>query len=276
VVIAIIALLVSILLPSLQSAKEMAKTAVCISTMKGLGTSLAQYNTNNKDGMPFSFFYRNSGEMAFWPHALIEDGVLSDGLKMDEEEDIPEQSVLRCASDIPEVHPNFWGSSANRGPDYRKDKDRMKVQALYRTDKSGTTEYYTHTSYGANGCNTESSATYWNWAMPIKWNHPKSGKDVFKLPQFKIAPSEVVAMYDGVFSHVTGADMHSQRHNTGKNINILACDGHAESLPTDQVSAPDDNVYGSDGLHFDRNVRPGNWFLSRDDMPGHAYSGGGL
>jgi prepilin-type processing-associated H-X9-DG protein len=158
----------------------------------------------------------------------------------------------------------------------RKDKERMKVAAHYRETPTGEVDHYIHSSFGANGCNTESNATYWNWAMPLKWSTRSGGYDAFKLPQFKIAPSEVISIYDGLFCHVSGADYHSQRHNMAKNINILACDGHAESLETDRVSAPDDNVYSSEGLYFERHIKPGNWFLSREDMPHHAYNGGGL
>src|SRR6056297_3282421 len=43
VVIAIIALLVSILLPALAEAKESAKTAVCMTNLRGIGTAINLY-----------------------------------------------------------------------------------------------------------------------------------------------------------------------------------------------------------------------------------------
>ncbi|MCK4624759.1 MAG: type II secretion system protein, partial [Phycisphaerae bacterium] len=49
VVVAIIALLVSILLPSLGRAKEHTRTALCMSNLKGLGLSFAVYTTENND-----------------------------------------------------------------------------------------------------------------------------------------------------------------------------------------------------------------------------------
>ncbi len=52
VVIAIISLLVSILLPSLSSARRQAKASVCLSNLKRLGTGLALYVTNNREQMP--------------------------------------------------------------------------------------------------------------------------------------------------------------------------------------------------------------------------------
>lgn len=52
VVIAIISLLVSILLPSLQKAKELAKQAVCLSNLRNVGLGLQLYSSNNDGFIP--------------------------------------------------------------------------------------------------------------------------------------------------------------------------------------------------------------------------------
>lgn len=52
VVIAIISLLVSILLPSLKKAKELAKIAVCASNLHQLGTALHLYGSDFNDNVP--------------------------------------------------------------------------------------------------------------------------------------------------------------------------------------------------------------------------------
>lgn len=51
-VIAIIALLMGILVPSLSAARQAAKTNVCMSKLKGIGTSFTIYTTENKDTYP--------------------------------------------------------------------------------------------------------------------------------------------------------------------------------------------------------------------------------
>jgi len=51
-VIAILALLMGILVPSLSSARHQAKANVCLSKLKGLGTSFTIYTTENKDTYP--------------------------------------------------------------------------------------------------------------------------------------------------------------------------------------------------------------------------------
>lgn len=57
VVVAIIALLISILLPSLSRARELAKRAVCASNMKGIGTAMVIYSNDNQEWYPHHFYF---------------------------------------------------------------------------------------------------------------------------------------------------------------------------------------------------------------------------
>ncbi len=52
VVVAIIALLISILLPSLSRARELAKRAVCLSNLRGIGQSMNIYSNDNSEWFP--------------------------------------------------------------------------------------------------------------------------------------------------------------------------------------------------------------------------------
>lgn len=54
VVVAIIALLISILLPSLARARELAKRSVCASNMRSMGTGFHTYANQNDDDMPIA------------------------------------------------------------------------------------------------------------------------------------------------------------------------------------------------------------------------------
>lgn len=55
VVVAIIAVLISILLPALRSARENAKTTVCLSNLKGTGTALMMYATTWNEWLPVAY-----------------------------------------------------------------------------------------------------------------------------------------------------------------------------------------------------------------------------
>ena len=71
VVIAIISLLVSILLPSLSRAKDLARRAVCATNLRNIGTGLAMYLPDNQDRFP-SFPHMNS-EAWRWAGTLAYD-----------------------------------------------------------------------------------------------------------------------------------------------------------------------------------------------------------
>ena len=71
VVIAIISLLVSILLPSLRRAKDLARAAVCMSNLRNIGTAAAMYLFDNRDQYP-QFAHMNS-EAWRWAGTLAYD-----------------------------------------------------------------------------------------------------------------------------------------------------------------------------------------------------------
>ena len=56
-VIAILALLIAILLPTLTKARQQAKASVCLSTIKGIGTGVTIYLNENRDQFfPFRLY----------------------------------------------------------------------------------------------------------------------------------------------------------------------------------------------------------------------------
>jgi prepilin-type N-terminal cleavage/methylation domain-containing protein/prepilin-type processing-associated H-X9-DG protein len=61
VVVAIISLLVSILLPSLNRAKELARAVLCQNNLKQTGSAVAFYMTDSNDTYPFSYDYTGNG-----------------------------------------------------------------------------------------------------------------------------------------------------------------------------------------------------------------------
>ncbi|NLX07931.1 MAG: prepilin-type N-terminal cleavage/methylation domain-containing protein [Phycisphaerae bacterium] len=69
VVVAIIAVLVSILLPSLQKAREMAQIGVCLSNLRGIGAAMAIYAGDNHGHPPVAW----DGSRT-WSRRMLDDG----------------------------------------------------------------------------------------------------------------------------------------------------------------------------------------------------------
>ena len=65
VVIGIIALLISILLPSLNSARRSAKSVVCLSNLRQMGTGLVMYTDGSKGRLPFGYW--DGSDLPFSP-----------------------------------------------------------------------------------------------------------------------------------------------------------------------------------------------------------------
>ena len=82
VVIAIISLLVSILLPSLEKAKQLAQRAACMGDLKACGLTLAIFHCDNNGFMAGG---GNIGPMpGYWPDNLFYAGLMGDGLSRNE------------------------------------------------------------------------------------------------------------------------------------------------------------------------------------------------
>ncbi|MBN1553510.1 MAG: type II secretion system protein [Phycisphaerae bacterium] len=71
VVIAIISLLVSILLPSLTKAKELARSAVCASNLRQLGVAGQMYVSQSEDRYPYFNDQPKSNNYPYWQLCLL-------------------------------------------------------------------------------------------------------------------------------------------------------------------------------------------------------------
>lgn len=98
VVIAIISLLVSILLPSLTKAKDLAKQVVCLSNLRNCGLAFHQYAQDFDGVMLVSWYHRDTGVIR-WTNVLV-------GQPLDETSDlrspyIGDFSIAVCPSEAP-------------------------------------------------------------------------------------------------------------------------------------------------------------------------------
>lgn len=265
VVIAVIALLVAMLIPSLRGAKEMTRTSVGQAQMKTVGVAMAGYQTDNNWRIVPSRSLYDDGSKMYWLQTLYEAGLV-DGVRSETDEVTQANSAFRCPSEIPEERLGGLAWGEPRSIRYRTHDSRKKVTVYERINSSGAVEYYSMTSFGINGGNMESN-TWYRWepkslAIPHKWwgNGRARGsirhrdKDWFRSNEFReVAAEDVISLYDGILDHVSSADSMSARHYHGT-INVLMFDGHTENHKSEDISS----TYYED--ERDASLRPTHWF----------------
>jgi prepilin-type N-terminal cleavage/methylation domain-containing protein len=77
VVIAIIAILASLLLPALNTARDKAKSLLCVGNQKQLGVALQSYSGENAGWFPPTDYYTNASRLPNWTTTLIDNGYLA-------------------------------------------------------------------------------------------------------------------------------------------------------------------------------------------------------
>lgn len=71
IVIAIMAILVSMLLPGLNRARENARSTACVNTLKTLGFGIASYTNDNQDNLPPMCYSENAGGTPYFHQSLM-------------------------------------------------------------------------------------------------------------------------------------------------------------------------------------------------------------
>ena len=240
ITIAIIAILASMLLPALNSARDKAKAISCTNNLKTLGSALNMYTLNYNDFLiPY---YNIPGEVptkiyAYWVGVLCELSVTANGqLKTGEN--------LRRS-------PNYgvmWGMNTDTAP--RPPKGDFSCPAEEFGVQWGGKSFWSH----------------------YHFNHPLHGgwynNDAsYKLPFYKISridvPSKAISLAERtdsssgstmvLLNYMTAGYLDYNRHGSksGKGrANILYADGHVGSLTRAAATAIKKNPAGNDNYLF--------------------------
>jgi prepilin-type N-terminal cleavage/methylation domain-containing protein/prepilin-type processing-associated H-X9-DG protein len=237
VVIGIIALLISILLPSLAAAREQAKTIQCLSNLKQMGQAAIAYsqrfnnyiipgyanpnvavsgNGNQADGENYATVMLNENLLTAPKAASLTAG------------GTPDASVFRCPNGVEDLGAAQFGNSSGFNP---QPKDRRDQQgAMPWRVQSMSTGIIVDTWYGVN-CTLDQFSTK---KCPVR-RIPETGtknNQLYKMNQITDV-TRMVFLYDGVFlnPHFDG-DRINARHGRFRFTNILFFDGHAATYPT--------------------------------------------
>jgi len=235
VVIGIIALLISILLPALNSAREQANTVKCLSNMRQLMAGCFMYSNANKGIIiPMDcadpVLTTSAGEVSsdFWATILVGFNYVSYPFA-DVSENAASSTVFRCPSGIAEVP--FNGGLNGAIPVSRVDQNGAMGMQMDSTSLMPGKHVYCW--YGLNATtgwgNTNDNTIPIRREPPDGYTTPVWGK----LGSLKDS-ADLVFMYDGIFCHhaAVNANRINARHNRLRSTNLAFFDGHAETVET--------------------------------------------
>jgi prepilin-type processing-associated H-X9-DG protein len=237
VVIGIIALLISILLPALNKARDQSNTVKCLSNMRQIGLAMASYSAENKGyTLPAGYLVvpidqgRNAENYAT---ILVNLGILkapvvlniTDGPSSD-------ASPYFCPAGVSDLIGNDWSVTMIKpDPPTRIDTQGGRP---WRT-KSQSTGIIIDTWYGINA-DWGTPAELKSHACPSHFIPDNSAKLDYgilpKVSQVKHS-SEMVFIFDGNFYDLTySANRINARHNKRTKTNLLFFDGHGTTTDT--------------------------------------------
>jgi prepilin-type N-terminal cleavage/methylation domain-containing protein/prepilin-type processing-associated H-X9-DG protein len=273
VVIGIIALLISILLPSLSKAREQAQTVKCLSNLRQIGVALNLYANAYKGALCPSFIddaAAATAGMESYATLLIALKYLPSPTQNDfNAVESQGDSVFRCpaGSDIKHEH-NPAAGIDNEPTSKTDDRNSWYWRRRSTMLNSGV---MADTWYGANGIETGngSNVVQFNdkqsiWPMRRLVKRP-NGTIVGQTSNFAKfrKPSELVLMYDGVRLHDYKINRISARHNRKKYTNLLLADGHAVTVQASSLPNLTEAEFGGTDLSvFNRTPFP-KWRLDQ-------------
>jgi prepilin-type N-terminal cleavage/methylation domain-containing protein/prepilin-type processing-associated H-X9-DG protein len=229
VVIGIIALLVSILLPALNKARDQARTVQCLSNLRQIGMGIQMYSAP-KGFIPPAAYSTTYTE--YWTTILMLEGHVKTPSMQNPATDPPQMSgVFYCPSGNTELINEPLPTSAT---------DVGLGAAGRRTVSTKDPTIAVDVWYGINGATDAAVVSgggggEWMNAparrVPYGPTTDPNRNRLYKMSNVK-KPAELAFIFDGVFmNHMRDQPFRlNARHNRYRTTNILMLDGHAESF----------------------------------------------
>jgi prepilin-type N-terminal cleavage/methylation domain-containing protein/prepilin-type processing-associated H-X9-DG protein len=238
VVIGIIALLISILLPSLSKAREQAQTIKCLSNLRQLSMAVGTYTQMHNGYIPpadvvevnYPVNLAYQGWTETWVTMLMADNLITVPPAASPTTPTGDDNILRCPSGVMEMSAFTMNSSTI--PASRIDS--AGAMAAPHTSIRLVPNATAFSWYGVNGSTARSIPTPF-WRLDIDASNTAKGWR--KISEIRDT-SNMVAIFDGLIgtNYISNnANRIIARHNNKKITNIAFFDGHAESWVTDNL-----------------------------------------
>jgi prepilin-type N-terminal cleavage/methylation domain-containing protein/prepilin-type processing-associated H-X9-DG protein len=247
VVIGIIALLISILLPSLSKARESANTVKCLANMRQIGQANYLYSSENHGYcVPAGWRGTTAGsEDESWPNILVNSGYLNAPNVTGSGGGIA--SVFYCPSGNPDFNGAFTSSS---GPAAVPPSDTDGQGATARRCHSVASGTNVDCWYGING-STGSDITSVPCHRVPDDNVPLGTNDyraMLKMTTVRRS-AETVFIFDGLYMNLNlNSARINARHARNKKTNLCFFDGHVATYNT--IELPGGNLPAGTGNLF--------------------------
>jgi len=268
VVVAIISLLVSILLPSLQRAKEEARVTVCMTNEKSLGLAFNMYTSENNDWYPAAAGW--GGDPPIWDQRLHGDNSIWASYGLGERygpKYFDSLTVLKCPSDNldrswagPDAHPRSYAMNINvsyRGPSPCGLGLGSNCGGFANNPYDGEIPY---TKHGSVYKTTDIEVPSDTILLGEEWESWYYGD----RPETSVYGSyHGHGIYDGMWSSSVPEEAPSRSptfyHRDRTWCNFLFCDGHAVPLRKDNRYLIDINGNGHndpEDMYYYKRIKP--------------------
>ncbi len=252
VVIGIIALLIAILLPALQSARRQAATVQCASNMRQLAIGMVQYMNNNRDKLPPFRLPTSTVAGApwpngfFWANELVSNKYISQKAGLDPSGATEvRSSAFLCPSALLSQLTNALILTPN--PQYAAPTNGINDYYMihsYPSPDERIGSHYALNSRNAGAVNKQDDP----YASPFVYYETGTRPRVFDGRWTRMRgrirqSSDVVMIYEGNTASVAYASRIAGRHGkrNGRNAltNFAFFDGHVATFPTEPYDKAD-------------------------------------
>ncbi len=247
VVISIIALLISLMLPALGTAREQSRTIVCMSNVRQTFVALSNYASQQRDYAPPGDAATGSG-YENWVSILLHGGHIQyqvdyytpaeESAKYGNMGTSANRGVFRCPSDLGAVRRLDWspGDNARSRSFFAEGPYHDDLQKLHRINSPSRLKAVVDTSYGING--SYGFLGNWNWHTRYffrnhnLWQNDANTVAGRTLPKFSIInrPSRFALIFDGIYMLDEDCSKIAGRHKGRTVTNVLSADGSAASV----------------------------------------------
>jgi prepilin-type N-terminal cleavage/methylation domain-containing protein/prepilin-type processing-associated H-X9-DG protein len=244
VVIGIIALLISILLPSLNAAREQARTVKCLANLQQLGLAAVMYTQNHKGfilpadvdmqvgGYADPTFGRNWTDT--WATILVADKYVPYPRNIPPASPPGLDNVFACPSGVLEMSA-ITHTSVNV-PSSRKDSQGA-MGYLHQSGPGGLENTLNvFVWYGINGHSDPGNTVIPSKRIMYISGSTRATRGWTRINQIK-KPTQLAFLFDGLLglNYTGNANRINARHIRQSVTNVAFFDGHAESVPTKSI-----------------------------------------